>query len=481
MKRMFLIGAAWSGASSWIEQALNLTIFIVIARIIGTEQFGLAGMAMAFLLLSEVLIRETLTEQIIQRPNLEDGFLEAVWTLLMAAGFVTALILCGLAPVAAHFYQEPSVTWLLIATTPVILMISCYGVPAALLRRRLAFDILGVQAVLGAVAGGIVGIGIALMGYGAWALVGQRLAMTFVNFLISIFAAKWVPQQIPRLPHFKLISGLGPRVAIIKVATSITNQTPTIALGVFVGANAVAIYSLSLRVVEVLATLFVSPLKAVTQSVVAEMQRRGEGSGDFILEVSQIVALLSCASLAGLAVVGDPAVPIVFGEEWIGSIYVVPFICLAGCVNAVTGMQESYLMALGRMKRWVRVVIVETAVGVALILLASPYGPVWTAVAFSARAMLFLPFRTALVLEPEAIPVKKYVRWVIVVPSILALAMASFVWLWRYLTFGQIPDLAFLGLGILIGLAAYGAMLVTLTPTILSRAKLFVQAARAEG
>ena len=60
MMRQFAVGVAWIGAASWIEQVLNLAIFVLIARLIGTEKFGLAGMALAFILMSETLVRSTL-------------------------------------------------------------------------------------------------------------------------------------------------------------------------------------------------------------------------------------------------------------------------------------------------------------------------------------------------------------------------------------------------------------------------------------
>lgn len=480
MKRRFLIGAAWSGASSWIEQALNLTIFVLIARIIGTEQFGLAGMAMAFLLMFEVLIRETLTEEIIQRDDVSGGFLEATWAVLLGAGLVIFLILCALAPVAAAAYNEPLVALLIFAFSPVILMISGSGVSTALLRRRLAFDILGFQAIAGSIVGGIVGVSVALMGYGAWALVGQRLAMTFTNFTISIIAAGWVPKKIPRRSDFKLVGGLGPRVVVIKTASMMTTQAPAIALGVFVGASSVAIYALSLRLVEVLTTLVVAPLRTVTQSVIAEMRRRSDESRDFIVEVSQITALLSCASLAGLAVVGDPAILLIFGEEWTKTIYVVPIICIAGCVSSVTLVQQAYLVAIDHTRRWVRVVVAETIFGIFLVLIASPYGAVWAAAAFSLRALVFLPIRTAIMLDPEKISARTYLRRVIILPAILATAMAVVVFTWRYFLLDEMHDIFYLMLAILIGAAVYLGLLMKLSPWVFRRARIFVQAAREE-
>lgn len=480
MKRSFLIGVAWSGASSWIEQALNLLIFIAIARIIGTEQFGLAGMAMAFLLVFETLVRETLTEEIVQRPSLNDGFLEATFAVLMGVGTLIFLLLCALAPVAAAMYREPIVALLILAVSPVILMISGYGVSNALLRRRLAFDILGFQAVIGSIAGGIAGIWLALEGYGAWALIGQRLVMTFVNFVISNLAARWVPKRLPRRADFKMVSGLGPSVLVIKTFEMMTAQTPAVLLGVFSGPTSVAIYSLAVRFVEVLISIIVAPLRTVTQSVIAEMHRRSGESRDFILEVSQIAALLTCASLVGMAMISDPAVPIFFGEDWYETIQVVPLICISGCVFSVTLLQQAYLVAISRTRRWVRTVIAECLAGIVLVTIAGSFGPIWTAAAVSVRALVFLPIRTRIMLDPEKIPAARYTHWVIVLPAALAASMALVLGVWRYFALHQIPDVVYILITVILGVLTYAVLVWTLTPSVVQRALAFVRTARAE-
>lgn len=481
MKRSFLIGSAWAGASSWIEQVINLAAFVAIARLIGTEQFGLGGMALAFLLLSEVVVRETLTEEIVQRETLAEGFLEASGAVLLSAGALMFVLLCAIAPIAAASYQEPLVAWLILGSAPVVLMLASSGVSTTLLRRRLAFDVLAFQAITGAIVGGIVGIGLALMDYGAWALIGQRLSMTFVNFIISVFAARWVPKKIPRREDFKLVGRLGPRVLVIKAASTITMQMPSIALGVFSGANAVAVYALAQRLLEVISTLIVGPLRTVAQSVIAEMQRRKENSSEFILEVSQFVAMLAFASFAGIAVIADPTIQLIFGAEWSAAADVVPWICVAGCVAAVVVIQESYLLAMNRARRLVQIVVWETLVGVIMILVASPFGPSAVAGALSLRAVLFLPFRTAAMLKPEKLSASIYARWVLLIPTALAISMAFVVAIWRFIALGKLPDLVYLGLAILIGVVTYAVLLIALVPAVVERARLFIQSARAEG
>ena len=66
--RQFSKGVAWMAAGNWLEQAINFVVFVVLARLLVAEAFGLLAMATAFVILSEFLVRETLSEFLIAIP-----------------------------------------------------------------------------------------------------------------------------------------------------------------------------------------------------------------------------------------------------------------------------------------------------------------------------------------------------------------------------------------------------------------------------
>ena len=133
MKRDFTISAAWSAAGSWIEQGVAAVIFLVIARLVGVENFGIAAMAFAFLFLGEFLVRDTLTEAIVERRSLEEGRLEATFFALVGFSILIVLALAVVAYVAAEAYGQPAVAPLLLAASPTVLMIGAAGL---MTRRR---------------------------------------------------------------------------------------------------------------------------------------------------------------------------------------------------------------------------------------------------------------------------------------------------------------------------------------------------------
>lgn len=476
MKREFASGAAWSTAASWLEQGAAALIFLVIAQLIGVENFGIVSMAFAFLFLGEFLVRDTITEGIVERAEIEDGRLEATFVALVGFSAAIVLALALIAYLAAIVYGEPSVALLLIAVSPTVLMIGGGGVSTALLRRRLAYRALAIRTVIGVFVGGVVGVGMALNGFGAWSLVGQRLAEIGTNSVLAVAAAGWLPKRWPRRAEFLLLRGLGPTVVQLRSVTLVITQTPTVLLGMFADPRAVGLFAFALRLAEIVLTVFVKPIQGVAQSAVAALRRTTAATDQFYLDLTELAAFSGFVAFAGLALVADPLIEILLGPEWSEASEILPFLCLASSVMALTAIQEAYLLAIDRVKPLFWAATTEAVIGLMVIAFASHYGAVAAAGAVALRAAVALPMRTAATLAPEYIATARYVR-TLVAPALLAVGMAVVVGSWRFAVLGRIPDPVYVLSAIVIGIMATVAMLFGFMPSTVARLRTFIRAA----
>ena len=474
MKRDFARGAAWSTAASWVEQAAAAVIFLVIARLIGVESFGIASMAFAFLLFGEFLVRDTVTEAIVARPEIEDGRLEATFVALTGFGALITAILCGIAALAAALYDKPEVAPLLIVSSPTVLLIAVAGVSTALLRRQMAYRILSIRIVLGVIVGGVVGIAMALNDFGAWSLVGQRLTEIGVNSVLAIAAAGWRPSRWPARADFALLRGLGPRVVQLRAIMLVVMQTPTVLLGVMSDPRAAGIFAFALRLAEIALTVTIKPVQTVAQSAVAALRRQTGRTEQFFLDLTELAALIGFVPLAGLALIAAPLVTFLLGPEWRAAGEILPWLCLAAAMRAIGGVQEAYLLALDRPKGLLRAALAEAVLGLALVALAASHGAGAAAAAVAARAALAMPIYTSVALAPEAIAVPRFVA-ALTSPLAVAAAMIGAVGLWRLAVYGRIPDLAYLGSAILGGVAVTLVVLFVFLPKLVARLLSFVR------
>lgn len=475
MKRDFTIGAAWSVAGGWIEQGAAAIIFLVVARLVGVEAFGIAAMAFAFLFLGEFLVRDTLTEAIVERRSLEDGRLEATFVALVGFSLAIVLVLGVISQVAARAYGEPTVGPLLLAASPTVLMIGIAGVSTALLRRQLAYRALAIRTVLGVIAGGVVGIIMALNDFGAWSLVGQRLTEVGINSVLSLLAAGWRPKRWPRREDYALLRGLGPKVVLLRSLILIIGQMPTVALGLFAEPRAAGLFAFAWRLVEIVRSLIVRPLQGVAQSAIAAMRRKHAATNEFFLDLSNLAAWASFPAFVGLALIAGPLIHVLLGDDWQAAGVILPILCISGAASALTGIQEAYLLAVDRIDAFVRASAFEMVIGIVIVALASRYGSVAAAGAVVLRSLVALPLRTSAALAPERIAPAALVG-ALAAPVLASAAMAVPVALWRIVVLGRVSDVIFLSSAVVVGVATVCILLFGLMPNSLARLRTFLHA-----
>ncbi len=92
IRRRLIVGVAWMFAGIGAEQVFTFLVVVILARLLGAEIYGLVMMAIVFIIFAEFLVRETITDALIQLKDLNPGHLDAVfWSL---SGISVGLALC---------------------------------------------------------------------------------------------------------------------------------------------------------------------------------------------------------------------------------------------------------------------------------------------------------------------------------------------------------------------------------------------------
>ncbi len=397
IERQFSKGVAWMAAGSWIEQAFNFLIFVILARLLGAEALGLAAMAVSFLVLAASIVRETFTEFLIARKDATAEDHNAVFWCLIGVAVTIAALLIGLSQPISKFYGEPQVAQFLVALSPVVLMIAFTAVPVAILRREMRFNILSIRAIAGVVVGGVVGVVMALSGFGVWALIVQYLALIATNAVLAWFAVDWRPGRPPPLSHIRKVAAFGTQVIGLRTAELTATQAPLVMVGATLGASALGQFSIAWRLIEIGSILVVTPLRLTSQSAFAAISRAGGSAAALLRNLMDVISLVALPAFVGLAVLAPYVIPAVFGPGWDAAIPVLQIMCAAGLFFCFEKVQQAFCLAAGKAGQVTIITWIEALLGVALIWAFADQGVLFVAAVFSLRYFLLWPFRFAIV------------------------------------------------------------------------------------
>ena len=167
---------SWRFLSESSKFILQLTVMVILARLIRVDQFGLLALAMVVMNLVVEISEIGVNIAVIQRKDLTDMHIRVAFSLSILFGLFFTITVYVMAPFAAFLLQSDEVIPILRLISVTIILTSVGKVAFALLQRKLEYRNLLI-AELGSYAFGYVpvGISLALLGYGVWALVWASL------------------------------------------------------------------------------------------------------------------------------------------------------------------------------------------------------------------------------------------------------------------------------------------------------------------
>src|SRR5207249_3395777 len=142
----------------------------VLARLVSPADFGVVSAALVVIGFSAIVSQLGLGPALVQRPDLEPRHVDTAFTASVLFGLLLGGVLWAVAPAVAGFFRTQGVAW--------VFPLQGLGTTAeSLARRDLQFRWLALlDAKAYGLGYGVVGVGLALAGWGVWALVAGEVA-----------------------------------------------------------------------------------------------------------------------------------------------------------------------------------------------------------------------------------------------------------------------------------------------------------------
>jgi O-antigen/teichoic acid export membrane protein len=392
LKQKAIKGVLWSAIQSWGSQAIAFIVFSLLARLLEPKTFGLIAMAGVFLAFIEVFLDQGFSNAIVQRQELEPEHLNtAFWTNLGIGMFMTVLSVATADLIATLFHQPELgsvIRWLSLS----FIIRSLSAVQEAILTRNLAFKTLAIRSLIAVIASGVFGVAMALMGFGIWSLVGQKLINSLVQIVVLWWASDWRPKLNFSKKHFQDLFAFGINVIGINVLIFFNRRADDLLIGYFLGPVALGYYTIAYRILLVMIQLLGSVVGQVALPVFAKTQSEPQQMRKAFYQSTHIVSLIAVPVFLGTASLSPELIQICFGEQWLASIPVMQILCFVGIVNSVVSLTGSVIQACGKPSWSFLLGLINTPANLIGFAIGLKWGIIGVATAFSIRGYLFIPF-----------------------------------------------------------------------------------------
>ncbi len=312
-------GVAWIGGVRWAAQVVSWGSTLFVVRLLRPEDYGIVGMAATYIQLAQVLTEFGVGTAVMARADMDAEEIAQANTFTFLLGIVGVLFSVAVAVPLARFFGEPRVTGVVLALSPLCLFGALSAVPNAVLMRDHRYRDSAVVDLLRSVFGSVAVIGLALLGFGYWALIGGQLLGALLPLIVLL--ARY-PQPFHRIER----TGIAPLITfsrellVGRLAWMAYQSAPLAIVGRVLGTAALGQYSFAWT----LATLPGEKLSSVVSSVLPSVLRTARGDPTVLWRYMrtslEVLSIIMIPALVGLMLTAHDLVDVVFGVKWIEAV-----------------------------------------------------------------------------------------------------------------------------------------------------------------
>lgn len=368
-------GFIWSISDRLINQLGYLAVTVYIARLIGPESFGLIGMLTIFMLLAESAVNNGFTQALIQRSQqLTEADASTIFYVNFGWGVAVYALLYFIAPYIADFYSEPVLVEISRVLFVVILINALSVVARAKLTINIDFKSQAIVSTISTFCSSIVGIYLALEGYGYWSLVWLLIVKSSISALGVWFFCRWLPKFTFSVESFKSLFKFGSNLMLAGFVATFVNNLYVALVGRYFNAAQVGYFTQATTLSNNLSQLISSTLQGVTYPIMTSVKEDNQRLVNIYTQLISITMLVSLPMLIGFAAVAEDFVKLTLGKDWLPVIPVLVALCFARTITPISAINLNILNAVGRSDLFLKVDLSKLPMTLVALFIAMPYG-----------------------------------------------------------------------------------------------------------
>ena len=348
IKQKTITSTIWKFLERFIAQAISLVVSILLARLLDPSDYSVVGIVTIFFTFANVLISGGLNTALIQKKDADNEDYSTVLYVSVLLSLICYAILFFCAPLIAELYEQPSLV-LIIRVMGLSLPITavksiwCAYISATLQFRKFFFATLG-----GTLVSAVVGITMALNGFGPWALVAQQMTNTVIDTLILIVSTRIHIVLKVSITKLKVLFKYGWKVFVSSIIGVVYVETAPLAIGLKFTPTDLSYYTKGKSFPNLLSSTTTNTLSAVLFPVLARSQDDKPKLLAYTRRYMQVASFIIFPVMLGFLAVAENFVLVLLTAKWLPAVYYIQMYCIVCMFDVVAVGNCETIKAIGR-------------------------------------------------------------------------------------------------------------------------------------
>lgn len=374
LKQQTKKGLYWSFFNQFANYGMQFCVGIVMARLLSPSDYGITALPAVFMAIAGIFQDSGMAGALIRKENIEEKDYSTLFIYSIAMGIFMYAILFLSSPLIAEYFNTPVLTSLIRVTALGFLWGPIGTVQYVILKRKLDFKTPTKISIATKVFSAIVGIAMAYMGYGLWALVISGVLSSFLGLIIVAYTVKWYPKTGFSKDSFKYLWNYGNKMmASALLDTAYNNITPVFVAKHYSPAD-LGVYNRAQGYAAMPSQNVTGVIQNVTFPVLSKMQNDNEALARNYRRMLRVTAFIVFPMMLMLSALARPLVITLITAKWESCIILLQIICFSMMWYPIHAINLNLLQVKGRTDLFLRLEIIKKIIGLAILVITLPQG-----------------------------------------------------------------------------------------------------------
>ena len=374
LQRKVFSGLFWKFGERIGAQLVSFIVRIVLARLLSPSDFGVIVLITVFIDIANVFVSSGFGSALIQKKEADQlDFSSVFYFSIVMSWIFYAIVFLG-APLVASFYGKEILCPVLRVLALKIPLAGVNSVQQAYVQKKMLFKRFFFSTLIGTAGSAVVGIVMAYMGFGPWALVAQYLFNSTLDTLILWFTVKWRPILAFSGKRMKELFSFGWKMLCSELIHTSYGQIRSLIIGKVYTEKDLGFYNQGGNMPRLVVTNINSSVTSVLFPAMSMKE---------VVRLSiRVSSYVMWPLMIGLMVMSTPVVSLIYSDKWLPCVPFMQIACLQYALEPVQTANVQAVKALGKGRTYLIMEIVKKAFGIVMILLVMYRGVMaiaWTA------------------------------------------------------------------------------------------------------
>lgn len=370
-------GVGWNSVDRIANYGIGFLVGIVLARLLSPEEYGLIGIIGIFTAIFNIILDSGLSTALIRKHGVTNtDYCTVFWTNLVLSFGLTAILFFS-APIIGHFFNRPELVPYIHVMSFILVINALSITQQARLTKNIDFKTQTKISLISHILSGVIGIAMAYMGYGVWALVAQQMTSRLFTTILLWVYNKWWPNLIFSWVSFKDLFGFSWKLLVAQIIQTAFNQVYQAVIGKVYSPNTLGQYTRAQQYGQLVSSSVGDVVLKVSLPVMSSIQNEDERLLRAFRTIIKTTMLVSSVALIGMAACAKPLIYVLIGEQWLPCVPMMQILSFSLMIYPLQQININMLTVQGRSDIQLILQIVKCILAVGPILLGVFVGIYW--------------------------------------------------------------------------------------------------------